>query len=386
MKMYFVDNFYKQKRYHSLNWLFSLLFFFLFSVTYSQNEEHYSFSTIVIDPGHGGLDNGTSGKLTKEKDIALAISLKVGNLIKENIPGINIIFTRDSDVFVPLNERADIANRNNANLFISIHCNGNINTNASGTETYAMGLHKTDGNLEVAKKENSAILYEEDYSTKYEGFDPNSVESYIIFTFLQNTFLQQSLNYASFVQDQFEIRAQRKNRGVKQAGFLVLWKTTMPSVLIEVGFLTNPKEELYLMSEDGQDYIASAIYRAFKEYKKAIEEKSQFATRKDVPVINVDTNKQETITDGSPVHFKIQVASARNPIDTNSIYFKGLKGIEEIKFDTIYKYTIGTSSNYNEMVEFKKTIGDKFPDAFIIAVEKDGKQISLSEAFRLLNN
>jgi len=384
--MYFVNKFFKQKIYHSLNWLFTILFFFLFLVTYSQNEEHYSLSTIVIDPGHGGLDDGTSGKLSKEKDIALAISLKVGNLIKENIPGVKIIYTRDSDVFVPLNERAEIANRNNANLFMSIHCNGNVNTNASGTETYAMGLHKTDGNLEVAKKENSAILYEEDYSTKYEGFDPNSVESYIIFTFLQNTFLQQSLNYASFVQDQFEIRAQRKNRGVKQAGFLVLWKTTMPSVLIEVGFLTNPKEELYLMSDDGQDYIASAIYRAFKDYKKAIEEKSQFARKKDKPVIKDEIKTQDIVTDDNPIHFKVQVASAKKPIELTSDYFKGLEGIEEIKIDTIYKYTIGTSSNYYEIVEFKKTISEKFPDAFIIAFERNGKQISLSEAFKILNN
>ncbi|MGE0088794.1 MAG: N-acetylmuramoyl-L-alanine amidase [Bacteroidales bacterium] len=362
-----------------------ILFIFLFSNTYGQEEELYSLKTVVIDAGHGGLDDGTSGKLSKEKDIALAISLKVGNLIKENIPGINIIYTRDSDVFIPLNERADIANRNNADLFISIHCNGNSNINASGTETYAMGLHKSEGNLEVAKKENAAILYEEDYSTKYEGFDPNSTESYIIFTFLQNTFLQQSLNYASFVQDQFETRAQRKNRGVKQAGFLVLWKTTMPSVLIEVGFLTNPKEELYLVSNEGQDYIASAIYRAFKDYKKAIEEKSHFATKRDLPV---DIEKEEIIKNSTdaPVQFKVQVASARNPIDTASSYFKGITGIEENKFDTIYKYTIGTSSDYNKMVEIKKSISDKFPDAFIIAIEKNGQQISLSEAFKLLNN
>jgi N-acetylmuramoyl-L-alanine amidase len=384
--MYFVDKFFKQKKYQFLNCLFLILFIFLFSATYGQEEESYSLRTVVIDPGHGGLDDGTSGKLSKEKDIALAISLKVGNLIKENIPGINIIYTRDSDVFIPLNERADIANRNNADLFISIHCNGNTNIYASGTETYAMGLHKSEGNLEVAKKENAAILYEEDYSTKYEGFDPNSTESYIIFTFLQNTFLQQSLNYASFVQDQFENRAQRKNRGVKQAGFLVLWKTTMPSVLIEVGFLTNPKEELYLVSNEGQDYIASAIYRAFKDYKKTIEEKSHFATKRDLPAVVKESEVIINNLDDAPVQFKVQVASTKNPIDTTSAYFKGISGIEENKFDTIYKYTIGTSSDYNKMVEMKKSIGDKFPDAFIIAVEKNGKQISLSEAFKLLNN
>ena len=385
MKMYFIDNFYKQKKYQSLRLLFTIFFLLLFSITYSQKEEQYSLRTVVIDPGHGGQDDGTSGKQSKEKDIALSISLKLGNLIKENIPGVAVIYTREKDVFIPLNERADIANKNKADLFISIHCNGNTNSGAYGTETYAMGLHKTDGNLEVAKKENSAILYEEDYSTKYEGFDPNSAESYIIFTFLQNTFINQSLNYASFVQDQFETRAQRKNRGVKQAGFLVLWKTTMPSVLIEVGFLTNPKEELFLISNEGQDYIASAIYRAFKDYKKTIEEKSQFASKIDTPLIEQPKETPFEEIDSSSVFFKVQLASAKNPISTSSDYFQGLKNVEELKFDNIYKYTIGSSANYNEMVQFKKTIEDKFPDAFIIAIEKGGKQLSLKDAFKILN-
>jgi N-acetylmuramoyl-L-alanine amidase len=386
MKMYFIDNFYKQKGYQSINWLLTILFIFLYSTTYSQKEEQPKHWTVVIDAGHGGQDDGTSGKQSKEKDIALSISLKLGTLIKDNLPGVNIIYTRERDVFIPLNERADIANKNKADLFISIHCNGNTNTEASGTETYAMGLHKTDENLEVAKLENSAILFEEDYTTKYEGFDPNSAESYIIFTFLQNTFLQQSLNYASFVQDQFETRAQRKNRGVKQAGFLVLWKTTMPAVLIEVGFLTNPKEELFLITNEGQEYIASAIYRAFKDYKRIIEEKSHYNTVVDTPITKpiTDTIISNAVIDSS-VQFKVQIASARNPIVINSDYFKGLTNIEEHKFDNMYKYTVGSSGKYNDMVEFKKTIEDKFPDAFIIAIEKSGKQISLSEAFKKVN-
>ena len=385
MKMVFIDIFFKQKKDQFLSLLLTISLLLLYSITYSQNGEKYLLKTIVIDAGHGGLDNGTSGKQSKEKDIALSISLKLGNLIKENIPGVNVIYTRDTDVFIPLNERADIANKNKADLFISIHCNGNPNSYASGTETYAMGLHKTDGNLEVAKIENSAILFEEDYSTKYEGFDPNSAESYIIFKFLQNTFLQQSLNYASFVQDQFETRAQRKNRGVKQAGFLVLWKTTMPSVLIEVGFLTNPKEELFLVSNEGQDYIASAIYRAFKDYKSMIEEKSHFASKIETPDTIVDNINDENSVNISPVSFKVQIASARNPISFDSEYFKGISNIEEYKIDNIYKYTVGSSADYNEMVILKKTIEDKFPDAFIIAIENSGKQLSLTESFKLVN-
>ncbi|MFC2104763.1 N-acetylmuramoyl-L-alanine amidase [Bacteroidota bacterium] len=210
--------------------------FCLTTISYGQIEEKYSLKTIIIDAGHGGRDDGTSGRKAKEKDIALTIAIKLGTYIEENIPDVKVIYTRTTDVFVPLNERANIANKNKADLFISIHLNGNKNTRAYGTETYAMGLHKTDGNLEVAKIENSAILFEEDYTTKYEGFDPNSAESYIMFSFLQNTYLEQSLNYASFIENEFETRALRKSRGVKQAGFLVLWKTTMPSVLIEAGF------------------------------------------------------------------------------------------------------------------------------------------------------
>jgi N-acetylmuramoyl-L-alanine amidase len=364
--------------------------FCLISTSSAQKEEKYSIKTIVIDAGHGGKDDGASGKKVKEKEIVLAIALKLGTYIEENLPDVKVIYTRTKDVFVPLDERADIANKNKADLFISIHCNGNKNPNAYGTETYAMGLHKTDGNFEVAKMENSAILFEEDYSTKYEGFDPNSAESYIIFSFLQNTFIEQSLNYASFVETEFATRALRKSRGVKQAGFLVLWKTTMPSVLVEVGFLTNPQEERYLISSEGQEYIASAIYRAFKNYKSTIEEKSMFVTKLNTDLENgtlVSSYDSVNTTNNSEsdIFFKVQIASSTNSIPADSEFFKGFENIEEYKFDQYYKYTVGSTSNFEKIVDYKKIVEEKFPDAFIIAVDQNKNLIPINEAINKIN-
>jgi N-acetylmuramoyl-L-alanine amidase len=369
--------FLKQKRYHKIIFLL-IIFTSLFSNIYSQDENNYSINTVVIDPGHGGRDAGAMGKIAKEKDIALAIALKLGTYIEENFPDVKVIYTRTEDVFVPLNERAEIANKNKADLFISIHLNGNKNTRAFGTETYVMGIHKTEGNLEVAKKENAAILYEEDYTTKYEGFDPHSAESYIIFSFLQNTYLEQSLNYAAFVENEFETRALRKSRGVKQAGFLVLWQTTMPSVLIEAGFITNPQEEKYLMSKEGQEYIASAIFRAFKNYKNTIEAKSKFSTQID----SLEKNQKKE----SPVYFKIQIASSQNPIEKNDPFFKTLENIEEYKSNGMYKYTVGSSSDYNEINKLKKSIEGQYPDAFVIAIDSTGNIIPIQKALNIINN
>ena len=376
MNIYFITIFFKQIRCQLILLLIISINISLFSNVYGQEKEQYTLKTVVIDAGHGGKDPGTHGIYSKEKDIALSIALKLGTYIEENIPEVNVIYTRTSDVFIPLNERAEIANKNKADLFISIHVDGHENKNAYGTSTYVMGLHKTDENLEVAKKENAAILFEDDYSTKYEGFDPNSSESYIIFSFLQNTYLEQSLNYASFVEDQFKNRTLRKSRGVKQAGFLVLWKTTMPSVLIETGYLTNSREEKYLITKEGQEYIASAIYRAFKNYKSTIEAKSHFVTKVDSILIKKDTSK---------ILFRVQIASSRNSVSINPNSFKGLKNVEELKFDDIYKYTIGSFSEYSEIVNYKKTIKEVYPGAFIIAIEKNGNLISVNEALKIIN-
>jgi len=225
---------------------------------------------IVIDAGHGGHDNGTHGKVLKEKDLALKIALKVGSFIEKNVPGVKVIYTRKDDTYIALDERAAIANKNKADLFICIHANANPNIKAFGTETFVMGLHKDEGNLAIAQRENSVILMDENYQERYEGFD-NSPESYILFTLTQSTYQESSLKFASKVESQFKDRAGRQSRGVKQAGFVVLWRTTMPSVLIETGFLTNGTEEKFLAGDEGQELIASGIYRAFKDYKSDVE-------------------------------------------------------------------------------------------------------------------
>ena len=241
----------------------------------------YGINTVVIDAGHGGHDPGCIGKRSKEKDVTLNISLKLGKYIEEHFPDVRVIYTRKTDEFVELYERADIANNAKADLFICIHCNSACtfnkkkkkeicSTDIYGVESWVMGLHKTEANLEVAKRENEVILMEKDYTRQYGGFDPNSPEANIIFSLYQNTYLDQSLRMATYIQNEVKSKG-RSARGVKQAGFWVLYKTTMPSVLIETGFLSNPAEEKYLNSEKGQDDIALSVYKAFKSYKASVE-------------------------------------------------------------------------------------------------------------------
>lgn len=254
--------------------LFAAFLLASFSPNIKPEEKAYGIRTIVIDAGHGGKDPGCHGEKFNEKTVSLAVALKLGKYIEEHFPDIKVIYTRKTDVFVELNERAAIANRNNADLFICIHCNASPNKAAFGSETYVMGLHKTKGNLDVAKRENASILLEDDYKKKYDGFDPNSDEAAIIFTLYQNAYLDQSLNLASKIQYEYKNKAGRTDKGVKQAGFLVLWKTAMPSLLTEIGFLTNAEDEKFLGSEKGQEYIASSLFRAFRNYKNEMEGKA----------------------------------------------------------------------------------------------------------------
>ncbi|AWV99235.1 N-acetylmuramoyl-L-alanine amidase family protein [Arcticibacterium luteifluviistationis] len=233
--------------------------------------KHYPLNSVrkvVIDAGHGGKDPGTGNG--KEKRYALDIALKLGEKIKNNLKDVEVIYTRDSDVFIPLNERAEIANKNKADLFISIHCNAFTSANASGTETYVMGLHKSEANLNLAKRENNVILMEDNYKKSYKGFNPNSPLAHIMLANYQSAFMNQSMDFASRVERQF-IHHGNKSRGVKQAGFLVIWETTMPSVLIETGYLSNPTDARKLASESGRDNIAKAIYTAFNSYKSDVE-------------------------------------------------------------------------------------------------------------------
>lgn len=231
----------------------------------------YSVKRVVIDAGHGGHDSGTLGRSSKEKDVALKIALELGRIMNEYLPDVEIIYTRKTDKFLDLKERARIANRENADLFISVHCNAAANRSVFGTETFVMGLSKVAGNFEVAKRENAVILLEDNYEEKYEGFDPSKEESYILFNMYQKAFLRNSLSLAANIENQFSTRVGRKSRGVKQGPFWVLWDTSMPSVLIETGFLSNQSEENYLNSESGRLYIASGIFRAVRDYKNELE-------------------------------------------------------------------------------------------------------------------
>lgn len=249
--------------------IFTVIILLLFFQNQLFAQRKYQIHKVVIDAGHGGHDNGAQGRNSKEKDITLAIALKAGKLIQKNCPDIQVIYTRESDVFVELFRRAQIANENKADLFISIHCNANSSPLAYGSETYVMGLHKSEANLDVARNENASILLEDNYSKRYDGFNPNSPEAYIIFNLFQNAFLDRSLDFASRVEDNFTANTRLQERGVKQAGFLVLYKTTMPGVLVETGFLSNSREEAYLMSEEGQDLIAFSIFRSFDQFRIA---------------------------------------------------------------------------------------------------------------------
>ena len=253
----------------------------------------------------------------------------------------------------------------------------------SGTETWVMGLHKDDRNFEVAKKENAVIVLEKDYNSHYEGFDPNSAESYITFSLMQNAYLDQSLKFAALVQEELRERAKRIDRGVKQAGFLVLWRTTMPSVLIETGYVSNPQEEKYLHSENGQDYLANSIFRAFRDYKKSVESRSQLRTNEEIK--KPDSTIEQTIAIEEKPVFKVQITAAKNKLGTNADFFNKLKEnfpelkMEEKLTDGIYKYVIGNDSTYQGILDFAQKVKQLYPGSFIVAM-KGNKFIPLKEA------
>jgi len=343
--------------------------------------------TIVIDAGHGGYDPGAVGKVAKEKNLALAIALKVGRYIEENMPDVKIIYTRKEDVAVDLWKRAEIANNAEADLFISIHVNAHTRASAYGTLTLVLGQHRADENWSVAVRENSVILLEEDYETIYEGFNPESTESYIMFSLMQKTYFRQSIEFGDYVQDQFRERAQRRDLGVREQGLLVLAQTSMPGVLIETGFISNPQEEKYLITDHGQDIIASAIYRGFREYKEEIDRRSDFTAvvREDPIVEQVPTVNAEAITiPAGQIVFSIQVASSKSKISTEPSSFKGQKGVFVKQDGRWFKYLVGRETNYYKALESCKEIKKNFPDAFVVA-SKNGKLIPLNDALMEIN-
>jgi N-acetylmuramoyl-L-alanine amidase len=370
---------------------------FYSSSVYGQSSNRSLLTKVVIDAGHGGKDPGAKGKNAMEKEIVLAVALKLGKLISENHSDVKVIYTRESDVFIPLDVRSSIANKNSANLFISIHANSNKSSVPFGAETYVMGLHKSADNFDVAATENSAIIMEDNYNVKYEGFNPKSVESYIIFSMMQSKFLDQSLSFAQLVQSQITGSVSRVNRGVKQAGFLVLWKTAMPSVLVELGFISNPKDEQYMLTESGQNELAEAIYRSFRAYKANYDTKNYVelpskgiastSPKKDTIAsltVKVPTSEMSAKSDSdsiakSAIIFRVQIAGSRGIPFTKSQKASLGDDADELLVDGVYKYCIGSFSKLRDANIYLKKVKRNHRDAFVIALE-DGILIPVKNA------
>lgn len=366
--------------------------------------------TVVIDPGHGGKDPGCHGNFAHEKDICLAVSLRLGKLIEEFYPDVKVVFTRKTDVFVELHNRARIANEHKADLFICIHVNAGGNGNAYGAETYVMGLHKSETNLAVAKRENAAVLMEDDYKVQYEGFDPNSDEGNIIFSLYQNKYLEHSISFASHVQRYFKQYAGRHDRGVKQAGFLVLVRTTMPAVLIETGFATNAQEEKFLADPIGQDIMAAAIFQAFIDYKKEVENDIYVAPVKTYTPIPksafqlANTNEQNKTTqteikenteskDSSKtqpnthpdIRFKVQFMSLPRKLSSDDNNLKDIPNLEIIEHNGIYRYNAGNEASHESaQIIRERLVGKGYKDAYVVAY-KGKERISVKEALEYIN-
>lgn len=388
--------------------------------------------TLVIDPGHGGHDAGALGAISKEKNINLAVALRFGKYVEQNLPEVRVIYTRKTDVFIPLNERANIANRANADLFISVHTNalpaGKV---ARGFETYTLGMHRAKDNLDVAMRENSVISMEKDYQQRYQGFDPRSSESYIIFEFIQGKNMERSVELARMIQRGVCDGANRPDKGVHQAGFLVLRETSMPGCLIELGFITTPDEERLLNNDSRVDDIARGIYEAFAKYKNKYDRSVSVPYRaKDSEEVNIpkivpdqepapktrvvtrgkqpkreeatpeqpkrevkkqepktDVKKQETKKDvkkaevaDAPV-FKLQIFVGSRNLRKGDAHFKGETDYDSFQEGNLVKYTLGASTNYNEIYRLRKEKLDKFPEAFIIAF-KNGQKYDVNQAIR----
>ncbi len=362
------------------NIVFTTVIFFCSLALFAQKPDIYRLKKVVIDAGHGGKDPGAVGKNCYEKDITLKIALKLGAYIKQNFPDVEVLYTRTTDVFIELDERSAVANSHKADLFISIHVDANKNTKASGTSTYVMGLHRAEDNLEVVKRENAVVKLESDYKTAYGGFDPDSPESHIVMTLFQNAYLERSIRLATQVQKQFNDRAGRNDRGVRQAGLIVLWNCTMPGILIETGFITNAEEEKFLMSDNGQAVIASAIYRAFRDYKNELEKKTGTQPDNDTKVVVPDLKKTET--GSSTVIYKVQIASSPKKLETIPQNFKGIKGVERTKVENKYRYTVGNTSDFEQITKLQTEIRGTIPDAYIIAFNI-GTQIPVKQALEI---
>lgn len=359
--------------------LILVLFFLITAILAPANAQNSEGKfVVVLDAGHGGHDSGNLGSGYKEKDIALKIVLGVGKSLAKN-KDIKVIYTRKTDVFLKLRERAAIANKADADLFVSIHCNAH-NSQANGTETFVLGAANTQRNLEIAKKENEVIYFEKDYEKNYDGFDPNSPESLIGLTLIQEDYVEQSVQLASMIENNFKQKQKRKSRGVKQASLWVMHNTYMPSVLVEVGFLTYKKEGAFLNSSSGQVKMAASVAEAISDYKKALDE-------------NVVDYYEEEISDSIPtipnevaiydnIVFKIQIATGSNKIEPKPYNFKGLKEVSRVKINGLYKYFYGYTSDYNEIQNLQLEAKKKgYKTSFIVAY-KNNERIDLSKALK----
>ena len=403
----------------------------LLAVTALAAEAKSKTFTLVIDAGHGGHDAGAVGAITKEKTINLNVALAFGRLVERNCKDVKVIYTRKTDVFVPLHTRADIANKAKADLFISIHTNALPKKRISrGLETYTLGMHRAADNLDVAKRENSVILIEKDYKQRYQGFDPNSSESYIMFEFIQDHNMAKSVELAKLVQKRTCSTAGRQNKGVKQAGFLVLRETSMPSCLIELGFISTPDEEQFLNSESGVEKLGRGIYQAFVDfYRQAEEPKArpkgkvarESADIREEPVTDADNEmpkieakvekkaeqpkmeepgpaveplKEDSVAveentasqqpSEAPV-FKLQILASSTKLKPADPQLKGQKQADCYQEGGLYKYTLGSSEDYNEIYQLRKALQARFPQSFIIAF-RNGNKMNVQEAIREYKN
>lgn len=361
----------------------AVMLFLLISCGFSLSAKTPSW-TIVIDAGHGGKDPGALGKNSQEKNIVLSIALLTGEYITQHFADVKVIYTRNTDVFVELYRRTQIANDAKANLFISIHCNANAKTSPHGTEVFVMGLNKTDDNLEVAMKENASVLLEENHESRYDGIDPNSSEAYIAFSLYQNMFLERSLSMAQFIMKNFNQHVGLFERGIKQAPFFVLYKTTMPSILIETGFISNPSDEQYLMNKENQKKIAYAIYNSFVLYRNLVD-------KTNLKAIDAPASNQTSVTDSSEqqnnnaIVFRVQFATYLDIIPVSDKRFNGLKNVKYYKDGKYYKYTCGDESNADAAFALQKeVVALGFTDAFVVAFEGETR-ISVQQAKAKLN-
>lgn len=444
-------------RYKRIFLFLNIIVAFLFSASFGLKAQKTNF-TLVLDAGHGGHDPGAIGAISREKDINLGVVLRLGELVESNFKDVKVVYTRKTDKYLTLQQRADVVNNNHADLFISVHTNAAKSSAAYGSETFTLGLAKSKANLDVAMRENSVILLEDDYKTKYKGFDPNSVDSYIMFEFMQDKYIDKSIDLASNIQKQFVNYARRSDRGVRQAGFWVLHRSACPSVLIELGFISNPAEERFLASDKGQKELATSVYNAFVKFKHEHDKKSGLSgnasqykeisrNEKDDDEVQAETpdtavkknteqkneespktdekkNKKEseskesgkkvsdkkessaknvvdsafadkkngiTKNENKPVVtanndvpvFKVQILASAKDLSKNSSELKGVKNADFFIENGLYKYTVGSETDYNKILNIQKELKAKFPDCFIIAFVGN-KKMSAKDALKLI--